>query len=130
MNRIYSLALSTLLVATTCALGADKSKSPKSPKLPEYPHQPNVNTALKHLGKAQELAKGSGKEVADAIVYLKKAQIAMEGASKKKGSFKATAVRLSGQAAKDLENGLTDKAAHNIEEALEAVHKAGQTAEK
>ncbi len=127
MSRIFTLLVSALLIVVTCAAGADKSKSPKSPKLPEYPKQGNINSALKHLAKAQELAKGSGKEVADAIIWLKKAE---DQLSKDKGnthgSFKETAHRLSGQAAKNLEKGLTDKAAHEIEEAIEAAHKAAK----
>lgn len=129
MNRIFTLAVSVLLIAVTCAAGADKSKS-KSPKLPEYPKQGNINAALKHLAKAKELAKGSGKEVADAIVWLKKAEIQLsKDKGNKHGSFKESAHRLSGQAVKDLENGLSDKALGNIEEAIEATHKAGKAGE-
>jgi hypothetical protein len=129
MNRIFTLAVSALLVVVTCAAGADKSKS-KSPKLPEYPKQQKINAALKNLGKAKELAKGSAKEVADAIVYLKKAEIQLAHDGKNKhGSFKESAHRLSGQAAKDLEQGLSDKALHNIDEAIEATHKAGKAGE-
>ncbi len=129
MNRIFTLAVSVLLIVVTCAAGADKSKS-KSPKLPEYPKQVRINAALKHLAKAKELAKGSGKEVADAIVWLKKAEIQLsKDKGNKHGSFKESAHRLSGQAAKDLENGLSDKALHNIEEAIEATHKAGKAGE-
>jgi len=127
MNRIFTLLVSALLIVGTSAEGADKSKSPK---LPEYPKQQNINVALKHLAKAQALAKGSGKEVADAIVWLKKAEIQLsKDKGNKHGSFKESAHRLSGQAAKDLENGLTDKAMHNIEEAIAATHKAGKAKE-
>jgi hypothetical protein len=129
MNRIFTLAVSVLLIAVTCAAGADKSKS-KSPKLPDYPGQPNINTALKQLASAQKLAKGSGKEVADAIVHLKKAEIQLsKDKGNKHGSFKESAHRLSSQAVKDLENGLSDKALHNIEEAIKATHKAGKAGE-
>lgn len=129
MNRIFTLAVSVLLIVVTCAAGADKSKS-KSPKLPEYPKQPNINKALHHLAKAQKLAKGSAKEVADAIVWLKKAETQLaKDKSNRHGSFKESAHRLSGQAAKDLEKGLADKALHNIDEAIEATHKAGKAGE-
>jgi|UniRef100_UPI0037847544 hypothetical protein len=129
MNRIFTLAVSVLLIVVTCASGADKSKS-KSTKLPEYPKQSRINGALKNLAKAQELAKGSAKEVGDAIIYLKKAEIELsKDKGNKHGSFKESAHRLSGQAAKDLENGLSDKALHNIEEAIEATHKAGKAGE-
>ncbi|MFN0076672.1 MAG: hypothetical protein ACKVY0_09370 [Prosthecobacter sp.] len=127
MNRIIAAVLSVLLIVVTCAAGADKSKSPK---LPEYPKQKNINTALKQLAKAQELAKGSGKEVADALVWLKKAEIQLsKDRGNKHGSFKESAHRLTGQAAKDLEGGLSDKAMHNIEEAIAATHKAGKAGE-
>ncbi|MDZ4405421.1 hypothetical protein [Prosthecobacter sp.] len=127
MNRIFTLAVSVLLIVVTCAAGADKSKSPK---LPDYPKQKNINAALKQLAKAKELAKGSAKEVADAVVYLKKAEIQLsKDRGNKHGSFKESAYRLSGQAAKDLENGLADKALHNIEEAIAATHKAGKAGE-
>ena len=130
MNRIFTLAVSVLLIVVTCAAGADKKKSPKSPKLPEYPKQSRINGALKNLAKAQELAKGSAKEMADAVIFLKKAEIQLSHDGKNKhGSFKESAHRLSGQAAKDLENGLSDKALHNIEEAIEATHKAGKAGE-
>ncbi|HBJ87009.1 MAG TPA: hypothetical protein DDZ88_24750 [Verrucomicrobiales bacterium] len=129
MNRIFTLAVSVLLIVVTCAAGADKSKS-KSPKLTEYPKQGTINAALKHLAKAQELAKGSAKEVADAVVCLKKAEIQLsKDKGNKHGSFKESAHRLSGQAAKDLENGLSDKALNNIEEAIAATHKAGKAGE-
>lgn len=127
MNRIFTLAVSVLLIVVTCAAGADKSKSPK---LPEYPKQGTINAALKHLAKAQELAKGSAKEVADAIVFLKKAEIQLsKDKGNKHGSFKESAHRLSGQAVKDLENGFPDKALNNIKEAIEATHKAGKAGE-
>jgi hypothetical protein len=68
--------------------------------------------------------------VGDAIIYLKKAEIELsKDKGNKHGSFKESAHRLSGQAAKDLENGLSDKALHNIEEAIEATHKAGKAGE-
>lgn len=123
MNRIFALVLSVLLIVVTCATGADNSKS----DLPSYPHQRTINAALRQLTEAQKLIKGSDKEIAEAIVYLKKAEGQL---SKDKGnahgSFKETAHRLSGQAAKSLEKGLTDKAAHEIEEAIEAAHKAAK----
>ena len=118
-----------LLIAVTCAAGADKSQS-KSPKLPEYPKQRNINAALRQLASAQKLAKGSGQEVADAIVHLKKAEIQLsKDKGNKHGSFKESAHRLSGQAVKDLENGLSDRAQHNIEQAIKATHKAGNAGE-
>jgi phage I-like protein len=129
MNRIFNLAVSMLLIAVTCAAGADKSQS-KSPKLPEYPKQRNINAALRQLASAQKLAKGSGQEVADAIVHLKKAEIQLsKDKGNKHGSFKESAHRLSGQAVKDLENGLSDRAQHNIEQAIKATHKAGNAGE-
>jgi hypothetical protein len=129
MNRILTLAVSVLLIVVTCAAGADKSKS-KSPKLPEYPKQKNINAALRQLESAQKLAKGSGKEVADAIVHLKKAENQLsKDRGNRHGSFKESAHRLSGQAVKDLEAGNSDKALHNIEEAIAATHKAGKAGE-
>ncbi len=130
MNRIFTLLVSVLIIVVTCAAGADKSKSPNSPKLPEYPKQQTINVALKHLAKAQELAKGSAKEVADAVVWLKKAEIQLsKDKGNKHGSFKESAHRLTGQAVKDLENGASNKAVHNIEEAIKATHKAGKAGE-
>lgn len=124
MNRILASVFSVLLIVVTCAEGADK---PKSPKLPEYPGQPNINTALNHLTKARQAAKGTGKEVADAIVWLKKAETVLaKDKGNKHGSFKESAHRLTGQAAKDLEKGLSEKALQNIEGAIEATHKAGK----
>lgn len=127
MNRILVLMISTLLFGVTYAAGADK---PKSPKLPEFPKQRTINAALRQLTSARELAKGSTKEVADAIVYLKKAEMNLaKDSGNKHGSFKESAHRLSGQAAKDLEKGLIEKATHNIEAAIKATIKAGEAKE-
>lgn len=122
MNRLLASMFSVLLVVTS-AEGADKAKS----DLPNYPKQRTINVALRQLTEAQELIKG-GKGTADAIACLKKAEgVLSKDSGNDHGSFKETAHRLSGQAAKDLEKGLTDKALHNIEEAIEAAHKAAKT---
>ncbi len=123
MNRILTLAFSLLLIVVTGAEGADKTKSSE---LPSYPHQRTINVALRQLTEAQELIKG-GKGIADAIACLKKAEdVLSKDKGNDHGSFKETAHRLSGQAAKSLEKSLTDKAAHEIEEAIEAAHKAAK----
>lgn len=116
------------LFMIAAAPGADKSK--KSPTLPAYPHQRNINIALKQLTNAQKKAGSGGSEQADAVIHLKKAEIALDGAKNNKGSFLATAHRLTGQAIRHLEKGEVDTANHEIAEAIEAVHKAGKAGEK
>jgi hypothetical protein len=127
MNRISALVFSVLLMIATGAAGADKSASSKPAS---YQGQRTINSALKHLTNAQKLAKGSSAEVAEAIEHLKKAEFSLrKDTGNKHGSFKEASHRLTGQAAKDLEKGLRDKAMHNIEEAIEAANKAGKAKE-
>jgi hypothetical protein len=121
MNTLSAkLALTSLLMAAT-ALGADPS-----PTGPAYPHQPSINRALKQLTEAQKIVTAAGSKQEDVVPHLNDAHIALQNAIKDKGSFRATAIRLTGQAIKHLEKGDKDSAAHEIEEAIEAVNKAGK----
>jgi hypothetical protein len=127
MTRIPAFVFSVLVLFVPWVAGADKSDTSKPAS---YQGQQTINTALRNLTNAQKLAKGTSEEVAKAIDHLNKAEFALrKDRGNKHGSFKETAHRLSGQAAKDLAKGLTDKALHNIEEAIEAAHKAGKAKE-
>lgn len=102
----------------------------KLPELPLYPNQPYINASLKNLDAAKaELAK-STTDYSAAIIYLQKAEISLKGAVKDKGSFRLTAIRVNSQAIKDLEKKNLPKALHNIDEAIEACHKAGKMGER
>lgn len=95
-----------------------------------FPHQPNINIALKELADAQKAIAGSGGKPGDALMHLRQAHTVLEKSSNNKGSFRATAIRLTGQAVNHLEKGETDKAVHEIAEAVEAVNKAGVAGSK
>lgn len=114
------------------ASGADKSDGKTKPtrEAPPYPGQPRINGALKELGQAQKKASTTGSGQADALVHLKKAENAMEDSGVNKGTYRVSAIRLIGQAIKHLEKGEVDIALKEIEEATEAVHKAGKIGAK
>lgn len=128
--------MKTLLLATAlCSLllvgsvfGAESSndKSKPTKEAPPYPNQPRINNALKELGEAKKKAGASGSGQADALVHLKKAETAMENSGVNKGTYRVSAIRLIGQAIKHLEKGEVATALGEIDEATEAVHKAGK----
>lgn len=113
--------LVTFLLTCILSLGSALAEEPA------FPGQPNINIALKKLTEAQEILNlGTGKP-AEAAAKLQEAQGALEKASKNKGSYRQSAIRLVGQAVKHLDKGDVDTAKHEITEALENVNKAGQT---
>ena len=118
MKIFLSLATVVFLGVSTVPAADDKSE-----KLPHYDKQPSINAAIKQLTEAQ---KTIATDRAATMEHLDKATNSLEHAIKDKGSFRATAIRLSKQAAKHLENGDADTALHEITEALEAANKAGQ----
>lgn len=120
MNTRLLLRLFTTATLITTAFAGDP---------PAYPGQPNINLALRRLTDAKEHLV-TGATPADISEELKKAHNALEMAIKNKGSFRATAIRLTGQAMKHLEKGDRDTAAREINEAIEAVNKAGQAGER
>lgn len=89
---------------------------------PAFKHQPNVNKALKELTKAQSVVTtDSGK----ALEALQNAKAALERSSVGKGSYRVTAIRLTGQAITHLQKQETDVATKEINEAIDNVNKAG-----
>lgn len=118
ISFVVTVIISAFLLIAVSASGADKH-----PTLPAYPNQPYINGALNQLTKAQEKVGGNQ---ADAIVHLQKAALALEASKNNKGSFRKTAIRLTNQAIKHLEDNDTDTATHEIAEAIEAVNKAGK----
>jgi hypothetical protein len=102
--------------------GADKS-----PKLPTFPGQPNMNVAVKQLDLAKEKIETKQEET---VVHLKLALVQLEGSKSKRGSFRATAIRLTKQAIKHLEDGDVDTAKHEVAEAFENTLKAGEAGAK
>lgn len=123
--RCITAVLAVLLVAAT-AHCADKGS--KTPKIPEYPHQPRINAALKNLTSAQENLE---RDRPKAIAFLQKAEIALEETGSRKGSYNATALRLTRQAIKHFEKAGSDPetaatVAHEVAEAIEACHEAGR----
>ena len=99
----------------------------KAPQLPAFIGQPNINTALKQLNLAKEKMETKPE---DALVHLKLALNPLEGSTTNRGSFRATAIRLTKQAIKHLESHDVPTAKHEVEEALENVVKAGKAGEK
>lgn len=117
MNRLLAF-VTIFILAVFSATAAEK------PSLPHYPGQPKINVALKQLTDAQEKIATNAKEAGE---HLQKATDSLEGAIKDKGSFRATAIRTTNQAIKYLEKGETEKAVHEIEEAIKATKKAGES---
>jgi hypothetical protein len=115
--KTFLTVIAALTVAALPIAGAEKT-----PKLPAYPGQPSINAAVKSLTAAQEKLTSNQ---ADALVHLKKAQGSLEHAIKDKGSFRATAIRLTKQAIRHLEGNDPTTAAHEIEEAIENANRAG-----
>jgi hypothetical protein len=122
-------ALPTIVFCVLSVMILRVSGSDRPVKVPEYPGQPKINAALKQLTEAQTvMTKGGSQD--DVIAHLTNAHNAMEGAALNKGSYRVTAIRLTGQAIKHLEKGEKDTAVHEIAEALDAVDKAGQAGAK
>lgn len=113
----------TLTAVSSALLLLAISASNAAPKVPEYPKQPYINTALKQLGEAREKTPTNPTE---ALAHLNKASIALDRPMNSKGSFANTAKRLTDQAIKHLEKGEADTAMREINEAIEATHKAGK----
>jgi len=127
MNPRCATAIIAALIFAATTRGADKT-----PKLPEYPHQPNVNAALKNLTSAQENLE---RDRPKAITFLQKAKTALENAKINKGSFLGTAERLTQQAITHLGKADSDpeaaaKVAHEVAQAIESCHKAGEMGAK
>jgi hypothetical protein len=78
--------------------------------------------AIKQLTEAQNAMATNPKDAAE---HLEKAAGSLSHAIKDKGSFRATAIRLTKQAVRHLNEGDANTAAHEINEALEAANKAG-----
>ncbi len=116
------LALATVLTALSFFF-VSAITTGAEPKVPEYPKQPYINTALKQLGEAREKAPANPTE---ALAHLNKASIALDRRMDGKGSFANTAKRLTDQAIKHLEKGEADTAMKEINDAIEATHKAGK----
>ena len=121
-SRLLSGTLVAMLLVMIPAYAADKS-----PKLPAFPGQPNINTALKQLNMAKDKMETKPE---DSIAHLKLALNQLEGSKSNRGSFRATAIRLTKQAIKHLEANDVPTAKHEVEEALENVVKAGEAGEK
>jgi hypothetical protein len=126
MNFRCTTAIVAALFFAATTDGADKRT--KTPKLPDYPNQPHINAALKNLTSAQEQLE---RDRPKAILFLKKAQIALDGAGKNKGSYIGTATRLTRQAITHFEKAGSDPemaatVAHEVAEAIEACHEAGK----
>lgn len=82
----------------------------------------DLATGIKHLTEAREAMASKPAEVAG---HLQKAAESLSHAIKDKGSFRATAIRLTNQALKHIEKGDKDTALHEINEALESANRAG-----
>lgn len=125
---IPAVVIALLFLTVDPTHGADKSTETTKPskEAPPYPNQPRINTALKELGQAKKKAGATGSGQADALVHLKKAENAMENSGVNKGTYRVSAIRLIGQAMKHLEKGEVGTALGEIDEATEAVHKAGK----
>jgi len=126
MNFRCIVAIIAALFVAATVHGADKSR--KTPKVPDYPQQPRINAALKNLNSAQEQL---GRDRPKALVFLQKAEIALEAAGRNKGSFIATALRLTRQAITHFDKAgsdpeMAEKVAHEVAEAIEACHEAGK----
>jgi len=100
--------------------------SAKGGEDPAYPGQPRINNALKHLTEAKAQAATDSNA---AIASLQEAGGALSKASRNKGTYVPIARQLVDEAKRELEKGELDKASHKIDEAIDAVNKAGQTGE-
>jgi hypothetical protein len=92
---------------------------------PAYPGQPKINAALKKLAQAQKLIATS---LPEAIFALQDAEKSLSQASHDKGTFAQMAERLTGQAIRHLQKDDAATAYKEIDQAIDAAHKAGKTA--
>jgi hypothetical protein len=109
----------TVLLAASIVFAAS---SVRAGDPPPFPGQPRINTALKNLHDAKDKAAGDS---AGALNNLHAAEMAVAHASHNKGTFQILAKGLITQAGHYLETGDLDKALHKIDEAIDAVTKAG-----
>lgn len=116
-------ARALFLGLTVASLVITAAAEEKPAKLPAYPGQPSINAGLKELTSAQQKLDSAPD---DALLHLRKAQGSLEHAIKDKGSFRATAIRMTKQAIKHLEGGDKGAAAHEIQEAIENANRAGK----
>jgi hypothetical protein len=116
MNTRFATLVFAFLLMVVSAPGAE----------PAYPNQPKINHALKKLTEAHKILTDTGGKQTDAVASLQEAHESLEKSSNNKGSFRATATRLTGQAIKHLEKGDTGTAMSEIMEAIEATNKAGK----
>lgn len=118
-HLVATLVISYLpLVAITSAVGADAAPA-------AYPHQPKINAALKKLAEAQKLLASNKTE---AIFALQEAETSLGRASHNKGTYVNMAERLTGQAIRHLQGDDAATAYKEIDQAIDAAHKAGKTA--
>jgi len=94
---------------------------------PPFPGQPRINVALKQLTAAKEKAET---DAAAALASLQNAGTALAKASRNKGTFQTVARQLIDRATRHLEKGDAATALHEIDEAIQAVTKAGETGER
>jgi hypothetical protein len=94
---------------------------------PPYPGQPHINVALKQLNAAKEKA---DTDKSAALANLQNAGTALAKASRNKGTFQTVARQLIDRATRNLEKGDAAAALHEIDEAIQAVNKAGETGER
>ena len=90
---------------------------------PPFPGQPKINATLKNLHEAKDKATGDS---AGALNNLHAAEMDVAHASHNKGTFQNLAKGLIDQAEHYLEKGDVEKAVHKIDEAIDAVTKAGE----
>jgi len=114
---ITTLAAASLVLFVS-AVGADEG--------PAYPGQPRINNALKHLTAAQTQAPTDAKA---ALVSLQEAGTALGKAIHNKGTYVPIARQLTAEATRHLEQGDVEAASHDIQKAIDAVNRAGQTGE-
>jgi Tfp pilus assembly protein PilF len=114
----------TALIAALLVLAAS-SLWAKDP--PPFPGQPNINAALKQLNAAKEKAET---DASAALASLQSASTVLAKATHNKGTFQTVARQLTERATRHLEKGETATALHEIDEAIQAVNKAGETGER
>jgi hypothetical protein len=113
-------SLITVLIAASLVFVASSVQGDPPP----FPGQPKINTALKNLRAAKDKASGDS---AGAVNHLHAAEMAVAHASQNKGTFQVMAKGLIEQAESYLTKGDLEKAQHKIDEAIDAVTKAGET---
>jgi len=93
---------------------------------PPFPGQPRLNEALKHLNAAKEKA---STDSSAALNELQAAAGNLAHAIHNKGTYQNIARERTAQAIEYLKNGDAEKAAHKIDEAIDAVNHGGDTGE-